>query len=144
MLEPTKGIDWDMEELGSDDESLASYGGARTTVVQRLKRVAALENPAPAVDKMCRSYEIVEIEGSDPESFQEGVAVLAAGLLHTAQTIRTAFGRALRLVCAAIRCNAAALLTVLHALHSINALESKDGAGVLVGRPLQCALTRQT
>jgi hypothetical protein len=122
-----------MEESGSDAGSVASFGGGPAMVLKHLKHAAALENPAPMLDKMCRSYEIVELSGADPAVLKESVAILVAGLLHKTEAIKLASFRALNLLCEAVRFNAAALLITLNFLNGTDAAESEEAAGVHCG-----------
>lgn len=86
--------------FGSDD----SFGAVGPeAVVAKLQGLAALSDPVPSLEKMCSTYELVELEGAHPELFQQGVACLAAGLAAEAVATRQAYSEALLLTIKAMQ-----------------------------------------
>lgn len=108
---------WDAlsgDELGSGSDF--SFNGGASKIVQRIKDAAAADNPGATLEKMCRSYEIVELEGAEPEAFREAAAAFAAGLQHRKCEARPAFARALGLAARAVQGSAESLLVIAGAV----------------------------
>jgi hypothetical protein len=97
-------------EFGLDE----SFGaGGPETVVNKLRALQNCDDPVPGLLKLCRSYELLELEGAQGDLFGEGIRLLACGLSHDAASARKAYSDALSLTCQAMQNNEDALLNVL-------------------------------
>ena len=121
---------WDVassDGLGSGSD--ASFTAGAPKVVQRITHALAADTPAGAINKMCRSYDIVELEGAEPELFREGAAAMVAGLEHRDRAARPAFARALALAAKAVQGSPERLIEVASAVVGTGALHDSLVAG---------------
>ena len=115
-------------------ESGASFGCAGPqALVDKLKKLSSSDSAAQAISMLTRSYEILELEAAQPELFQEGAALLAAGLLHQQPEAPAAYAQALQLVLEAVRTSEEALLDIFESLIAVTHPNTKLAAGAICG-----------
>lgn len=113
--------------LDSDD-SLEDLGPE--SVVTKLKTLESAPDPVPELQKLCRTYQLLELEGAPPDLLCKGIASLAARLADESAAVRGVYKEALLLTVQAMQVREEAVLDILQACLQLDKLGVQEVAGM--------------
>jgi hypothetical protein len=111
--------------------STVSFGPS--FLLRRLDKILAAPDAATHLDRLCSTYEILELEAAEPAEFSTGVGGLASAMRTGGATTRDAAVRVLALITDAVSTHLAYLWRILTALMEAAIPESEDLAPAFAG-----------
>ena len=109
-------------ETGSD----ASFGmGGPNALIKKLEELGNSQDPTHSLNRLTQSYELLELEAAQPDSFRQGAQLLSCGLLHPLPAAAQAYSQAFSLVTEAVQSREDALFDMLNCVLDLGSNDAK-------------------